>query len=202
MTMQSSARSSGWLALTLSPEFLIASLSSQAEQLTGYSPQELVGRPITQVLADSSSFEILHILDRTKERGHWEGEIAHRSRDGRVFKARSSLSLLEDKGNRAAGYLLTSIVNNNSTTVARDDSALAEVASNLRSLAHDLNNPLAVMMGFTQLLVLNGSCQGRIRTDAELKRVILVVERLHEYALSLYGEQTSNEGTNANARSA
>jgi signal transduction histidine kinase len=149
----------------------------------------------------------LHILDRAKERGHWEGEIAHRSRDGRVFKARSSLSLLEDKGNRAAGYLLTSIVNNNSTTVARDDSALAEVASNLRSLAHDLNNPLAVMMGFTQLLVLNGSCQGRIRTDiekvyAELKRVILVVERLHEYALSLYGEQTSNEGTNANARSA
>ena len=76
--MQSVACSSTWLAAILSPETLITSLSSGAEQFTGYSAQELVGRPVTQILDDSSAFEVPRILDAAKEWGHWEGEIVHR----------------------------------------------------------------------------------------------------------------------------
>ena len=36
-----------------------------------------------------------------------------------------------------------------------DSAAVADIAANLREFAHDLNNPLAVIMGFAQLLVLN-----------------------------------------------
>ena len=68
--------------------------------------------------------------------------------------------------------------------------AVRDVAAKLRTFAHELNNPLAVMMGFTQLIMLNAQCSGKVRADmeklfSELKRVIHVVERLHGYAISL-----------------
>jgi len=32
---------------------------------------------------------------------------------------------------------------------------------------HDLNNPLAILAGFTQLLMANSDCGGKIRSDVE-----------------------------------
>jgi len=189
--MKSLACSSTWLAITLSKDALITALSSGAEQLMGYSVQELIGRPITQILADSSAFDLTRILDTTKEWGGWNGEIIHRSRGGESLEARCKVSLLAGNGNRAAGYLLISDFDKFSGLDDCERPALAEVSGNLRAFAHDLNNPLAVLMGFTQLLILNTNCQGKIRNDvekiyAELKRVIQVVEKLHRYAFSLY----------------
>jgi PAS domain S-box-containing protein len=183
--------SSRWLAATLSPEALIASLSSSAEQFTGYSSQELVGRPITQILADQSAFEMPHILDMAREWGYWEGEVAHRTRGGKSLKARGAVTLLSGKANQSTGFLLVSNLDKSLVLNECDNSAVAEIATNLRTFAHDLNNPLAVIMGFSQLLILNAGCQGKVRTDieklySELKRVIQVVERLHGYAISLY----------------
>jgi PAS domain S-box-containing protein len=189
--MQSLACNSKWLAATMSSDGLIASLSSGAEQFTGYSAQELVGRPITQILADSSAFEIPRILDAANEWGYWQGEIVHRARGGKLLDAQGTVSLLAGAGNRSAGYLLLSNLDKGSVLDKCDNSVVAEVAGNLRTFAHDLNNPLAVMMGFTQLLILNTNCQGKVRSDidklySELKRVIQVVEKLHGYAVSLY----------------
>jgi signal transduction histidine kinase len=57
-------------------------------------------------------------------------------------------------------------------------------------ISHEMNNPLAVSMGFLQLLMLNDQCTGKIRTDlekvrSEMGRLVLAVERLHHYAHSL-----------------
>ncbi len=65
-----------------------------------------------------------------------------------------------------------------------------EIARQLRLIVHELNNPLAVMMGFTQLLLLDGRCEGSVRADldrvyGEMKRVAATVERLDSFALSL-----------------
>jgi signal transduction histidine kinase len=164
-------------------------LSSGAEHCTGYSAQELVGLPITQILADASAFEVPHILDTVKQWGHWQGEIVQRTRSGELLEAWGFVSLLN--GDRASGYLLVSSLKG---SAAFDEGAgsLAEIAANLRTLAHDMNNPLAVIMGFTQLLILNEDCRGKIRNDveklySELKRVIQAVEKLQHYARSLYG---------------
>jgi PAS domain S-box-containing protein len=200
--MQAAVCSSRWIAATLSPEALITSLSSGAEQFTGYSAQELVGRPITQILEDQSAFEVPRILDTAKEWGYWEGEITHISRSGKHLDARGMVSLLAGKPNHPAGYLLISNLSKSLVLDERDSSAIAEVAATLRTFAHDLNNPLAVMMGFTQLLILNQNCQGNIRSDieklfSELKRVIQVVERLHGYTLSLYERPQINQKSSA-----
>jgi PAS domain S-box-containing protein len=188
--MQSVDCSSNWLAATLTSEALITSLSSNAEQFTGYSSQELVGKPIAQILADRAAFEMPRNLELAKEWGYWQGEVVHVSRGGKHFDARCTISLLAGKRNYSSGYLLISNLNRSLELDESENSAVAEIATTLRAFAHEMNNPLAVMMGFSQLIVLNQSCQGNIRNDmeklySELKRVIQVVERLHEYAHSL-----------------
>ena len=74
-----------------------------------------------------------------------------------------------------------------------------DVGSRVRALVHDLNNPLAVVMGSTQLLALNVHCTGKIRSDieklySELEKMAQVVEKLHGYAFSLC-ERGRDSGT-------
>ncbi len=189
--MQSFAYNSRWLAATLSTDAVITSLSYGAEQFTGYSPQELVGRPITQIFSDPTAFEVGRMLDSANQWGHWEGDIIHRTRAGKDLEARGTVSLLAGSGNHSAGYLVFSSLNTKSAGNKPPNALSTEIAGKLRTFSHDLNNPLAVMMGFAQLLILNPNCQGTVRKDieklySELKRVILVVDNLHSYAMSMY----------------
>jgi signal transduction histidine kinase len=205
--MRSLGSSSQLLAATLSPDALITSLSFGSEQLTGYSAQELVGLPVTQIMADFSAFEMPRILDIAKEWGAWQGEIVHRSRGGELLEARSAISLLSGTENRTAGYLLISDLNKPLVSDECGNSVMNEVAANLRAFAHDLNNPLAVMMGFVQLIILDPNCEGKIRNDieklySELKRVTQAVEKLHGYALSLYEKSPPGQASNPGIRRA
>ena len=188
--MQALVCSSMWLAAALSPDARIVSLSASAEQFTGYSVQELVGRPITQIMADHSAFKMPQILSAVKEWGNWEGELIHRTRSGRSLEARGAVTSLAGEGNLPAGFLFMSNMNKTPAMNACDDAAVADIAASLRAFVHDLNNPLAVVMGFAQLLELNSNCNGKVRADIEklseeLKNVVRLVERLHEYAISL-----------------
>ena len=205
--MQRFVYSSRWLAATLSPEAVIVSLSSGAEQFTGYSAQELVGRPVTQILADETAFEMPQILDAAREWGFWEGEIAHRTRGGKLLEARATISLLSGKGYRSTGFLLVSNLDKSLVLNECENSAVAEIAATLRAFAHDLNNPLAVIMGFSQLLILNTSCQGKIRADIEklseeLENVAHIVEKLHVYAISLDNKPKAKQEQTIRAQSA
>ena len=189
--MQALVRSSRWLAVTLSPEGLIESLSSSAEQFTGYPAQDLVGRPITQILADDTAFEIPKILNAAREWGHWEGEVIHSTRSGISLEGRCAVASLSGRGTLPDGFLFVSNLNKMPITGDRDNAAMADVAANLRAIAHDLNNPLAVILGFAQLLVMDSSCNGKVRTDleklySELQNLIRIVEKLHSYAISLH----------------
>jgi PAS domain S-box-containing protein len=195
--MQSLPGSSRWLAATLSLEALITSLSSGAEQFTGYSAQELAGMPVTRILDDSSAFEVPFILKSTKEWGSWGGEIVHRNRDGNLLKARGTLTMLGSREGYQCGYLLISHFDSLSAPGGKEDSIAADTAAKLRVIAHDLNNPLAVIMGYVQLLILDENCPEKIRADieklySELQRIISVVERLRSCSISLCGITAAN----------
>jgi signal transduction histidine kinase len=190
--MQSFPGSSRWLAATLSPDALITSMSAGAEQFTGYSAQELSGLPVTQILADSSAFEVPNMLKSTKEWGSWGGELFHRGRGGNLLKAHGALSVLSSNKGHHCGYLLISNFDSLSGSEDKEDLGASDIAAKLRIIAHDLNNPLAVMMGYVQLIILDENCPGKIRADvekvySELQRVIQGVEKLRSYAISLYG---------------
>lgn len=135
------------------------------------------------------------MMESARLSGHWEGELIHRSRGGKCFKARAALTPLAGVNERAQGYLLVSM-----PAVSSEAGAsiihVPDLAVNLRRISHELNNPLAVMMGFAQLILLNTRCEGQIRSDmeklyAELKCVIQVVDQLHSYAIGLQEEPPS-----------
>lgn len=200
IVMHSFACPSKWLALTLSPEALITSLSSGVEQFIGYSSKELVGRPVTSILVDQSVFELPGILTAVRDWGYWEGEIVLKARDGSPLHARAAFSSLSGAGNRSAGCLMLSMLEEPSAVNGKGGAEIVRVSRTLRALAHDMNNPLAVIMGLTQLMMLSGEYQGKAKGDleklhAELKRVILILEKLHGYAVSLDKEPGENEGS-------
>lgn len=74
--------------------------------------------------------------------------------------------------------------------MAKEELDALTVAADLRAFAHEMNNPLAVALGFAQLLILEDGGTERThssleRIHSELKRVAATVERLHAYAANL-----------------
>ncbi len=181
----------GWFFVTLSPQIFVTALSSDMDGFAGFASREMIGCPITKFLADKTVYEMPHIMDTVKENGKWEGEIFCLDRSGREIPAKSNLVVLSDNENRDMGYLLLLRRNEMRDSNGNDfGSVYAEVGSRLRDLVHDLNNPLAVVMGSTQLLTLSSHCTGKMRVDieklySELEKVVRVVEKLHRYAFSL-----------------
>lgn len=187
----------GFMAISCTRNGLIASISSSVEQLTGYSAPELVGQPITFLMADCSVFEAPRMLDSARESGLWQGEVAYRSGGGESFRARATLTALTGQNETLSGYLLVSILDLRAEDSCNDP-ARRDTAARLRAISHAINNPLAVMMGFAQLILLSTRCEGQIRVDmeklySELKRVIQIVEELHSYAVSLQEAHNSRD---------
>ncbi len=176
------------IAVTFSSDAIIASLSSGAEQWTGYTSRELVGRPVTYLMADKSAYEFQEILKAAADWGTWEGELIIVNRSGVQLTTEGVISTLS--GYSHLGFLM--VVSMGAQVAPRETGldVLSEVGQKLRMISHDMNNPLAVTMGFLQLALLNDQCTGKIRSDmeklhSELGRLVSSVERLHQYARSL-----------------
>ena len=188
--MESLTSSSDWIAVTFSYETLITSLSPGIESFAGCSGSEMIGRPITQFLADRTVYEMPCMLDTVKKEGRWEGEIVYRDCRRNEIKAHGVLIPLSGPEVHNSGYLLQSKLTEFQDLDSGSISIYSEVGSHVRTLVHDLNNPLAVIMGSAQLLALNPGCTGKVRSDieklySELGRMAHVVEKLHGYAISL-----------------
>jgi len=177
-------------AITFSVDTLITSFSSGIEVFAGYSKNEIVGRSVARILADSSVFDMPKILDTVKSEGGWEGSITFRDRNKKSVKAYGTVLPLAEGDCRNTGYLLLARLGK--FTNAGNESGLeySYIGNRIRELVHEINNPLAVIMGSTQLLAMNSGCTGKVRSDIEklydeLEKVAHVVERLHGYAFSL-----------------
>ncbi len=186
------------MALTFSSKALIQSVSCGAEQLTGYSPQDLIGRPITHVLADGSAFEVPQMLESAREWGMWEGDLDLLDRSGIRLRCQSTIACLHGRGDQQSGYLLSATPTRHIVLNSEERGVIQQVGGQLRMISHELNNPLAVIMGFSQLIMLSTQCTGKVRSDmekitSEMQRVIQAVEKLHQYAVNLQEECPGSE---------
>lgn len=187
------AHADQFLAVTFSPDALISGVSPGVEHWSSYSATELIGHPITHLLADRSVFELPHIIECVSALGVWEGDFVLTNRSGVELHTRGGISTLAGCGQFRPGFLLVATSRGAPALSPDDRTALQEAGARLRMLSHEMNNPLAVMMGFIQLILLNPQCAGKVRADmeklfSEMDRVVRVVERLHQYALSLQEE--------------
>jgi PAS domain S-box-containing protein len=181
---------------------IITSWNRGAERLFGYKAQEIIGKPIDLIIPPERHDEersILARLRRGERIDHYE--TVRVARDGRLIDLSLTISPIRDGRGRIIG----------ASKVARDITAQKEVEEKLRrqaeeleqqliasgrlvslgeitaSMAHEFNNPLGIIMGFTQDLLgetkpSSSNYQALKIIDEEAKRCQKIIRDLIDYA--------------------
>ena len=129
--------------------------SPRAEELLGYRPDEVLGRPVSgyQRGGLKSARTLMQRLRREERIREHEAEIL--ARDGRWVECRFSLALLRDAGGAEIGTLA---ILEDTTEHKRLEAQLRQaqkmeaVGRLAGGIAHDFNNLLAVIMGHSDLI--------------------------------------------------
>jgi nitrogen-specific signal transduction histidine kinase len=196
--MTSTGKHFSWMAVTFSPDGVIRSVAPGDAHLFPHPASELVGCHITHLLAVTSVLKIPHMIQAARKSGFWQGEIFLRTGDSRSFPASGRLAAISGMDTEGETLLLLSM-----SRVGETDPGVScnlyEVGARLREIAHQLNNPLAVMMGYAQLVLMDIPAEGRIRADVELifeqtQKIAGLVEKLRDYGAALQGESQMQPG--------
>src|SRR5881628_221760 len=169
---------------------MIASWNAGAERLYGYAAREVVGRwPIALVIPPEHRDELSMILERLA-RGervdHYETayETVQMTRAGQRIDVSVTVSPIRDAEGRIVGVssIARDITHRKQIEAAlRERDALRYVAGLAAAAAHEINNPLAVVVGQAQLLEETLAAAGRRRLEEILeaaRRIQEIVDRL------------------------
>ena len=162
------------IILTTDNKGCITEFNHGAEKLTGFSRGEVLGRPCGTLLNESGS-------ERLVERIRAEGGIYNYScsfgkKDGSELSLEFNMAALEDEGAESRGtvWIGRDVTALKSTQLqllqAKKLSTIGEVIS---GVAHELNNPLSGVLGYSQLLLARHSGGSMTRG----------LERIHESAI-------------------
>jgi PAS domain S-box-containing protein len=122
----------------------ISEFNPAAERTFGYSRAEVVGRPVDILYADAvTSMPVREALQRD---GKYTGEVLNKRKDGSVFPAFVSASVMRDADGKIIGVMGIS-------SDITDRKALErQRADFVAMLTHDIKNPLASILGYVDLL--------------------------------------------------
>jgi PAS domain S-box-containing protein len=164
---------------------IITTWNAGAERLYGYSAREAIGQPISMLIPRERADELPKILARLARGEHVDPfETVRRTKDGRLVDVSITVSLTLDANGRIFG----------ASTIARDMTAqkeieaanrerdaLRSVASLAAAAAHEINNPLAVVVSQAHLLDDAVDASGRRRIAEILEatqRIEAIVARM------------------------
>jgi two-component system cell cycle sensor histidine kinase/response regulator CckA len=147
--------SSAEAIVAVGPDQNVMSWNAGAEQIYGYTRAEAVGRPLADlILPPDRRASTQTLLTRLQAARSITSEVQHMRRDGSVFPAEATASVISDASGALAGISL----------IARDITARHELEDQLRQaqkmeavgqlaggIAHDFNNLLTVISGYGQL---------------------------------------------------
>jgi len=135
---------------------IITSWNAGAERLYGYSAREAIGQPISMLVPPERADELPKILARLARGEHMDHyETVRRTKDGRLLDVSVTVSPTLDASGRifGASSIARDITAQKEIEAAnRERDALRSVASLAAAAAHEINNPLAVVVGQAQLL--------------------------------------------------
>jgi PAS domain S-box-containing protein len=152
-----------WRAIYVNPAFV---------RMTGYAPEDILGvnpRDLLKPVGESAEQQVE--IAETLARGEpWTGEWKCRRKDGTEFDERVTLCPITDDGGNVVNYL----------AVRRDISREIALESEMRQahkmeaagmlaggVAHDFNNILQIIMGYTQILIRRLTPDDPVRADLE-----------------------------------
>ena len=157
---------------------MITSWNAGAERLYGYSAREVIGRwPIGITIPEDELPQTLLRVGRGERVDHYETVGVRK--DGRRVHVSVTVSPIRGAGGRIVGASLIArdITHRKEAEAAiRERDTLRYVASLAAAAAHEINNPLAAVMGQAELLADEVDAKGRGRIDEILKAVSRIQE--------------------------
>jgi PAS domain S-box-containing protein len=157
---------------------VITSWNAGAERLYGYTAPEVIGRlPIGITIPEQELPEILDRVGRGERVDPYETVGVRK--DGRRIKVSVTVSPIRDAEGETIG---ASLIARDITHRKEGEAAIPErdtlryVASLAAAAAHEINNPLMVIIGNAELLADKVGTQGRVQIDEILKALSRIQE--------------------------
>lgn len=161
---RSLASSAGAAIVTADPQGRITFMNATGETMFGYAPDELVGRPISDLMPaeDGAAIEkragrLLKAADSGSNDRTME--FLARRKDGTEFPVELSLASWVVNGRRSTGGVLRDITERRSMQASLEERAHSLEAANKElaafsySVSHDLRAPLRGLQGFSEALL-------------------------------------------------
>lgn len=167
----------------------IIEFNSAAEKTFQYSRDEIIGQHIDILYADpKKEGQLVH--EETALNGCCVREIMNRRKNGEQFPAFLSASLLKDSSGEVAGYMgVSRDITETKTTqkMLLQSAKLASLGELAANIAHEINNPMTAVLGYTSFLLEDmeegGDYYESLKTiERESLRVRDIVRNLLDFA--------------------
>jgi PAS domain S-box-containing protein len=162
----------------MTPDGMVTSWNAGAERLYGYTAREVIGRwPIGITVPEDEQSKILKRVGRGERVDHYETVGVRK--DGCRINVSVTVSPIRDAGGRIIGA--SSIARDitqrkEAEAVTPERETLRYVAGLAAAAAHEINNPLAVIMGYAQLLADKVDAQGQ----GQIEEILEALSRIQE----------------------
>ncbi len=190
----------------LDPEGRVVSWNDGAERIKGYSAEDILGRHFSVLYTeeDVNAGRPFYALEQAKKDGRWQDEGWRVRKDGSRFWADVVITALYDSAGELRGFgKVIRDVTERKRMEAQLEANRAQIASSARlaalgmmagGVAHEVNNPLAIIHGTASDLMEaaeSGSSADEVR--AGCRRIIETVERMNKIVKNL--RQVSRDGS-------
>jgi two-component system CheB/CheR fusion protein len=147
-------------------------------RMHGYGVEQLIGRPLSELLDSTSREELPGHLRQTDSQGSFTYEAIHVRRDGSRFPVQAQATSLKDDSGRTLYRAATFQDVTEHRRLEQDlnrrneELAAADIAKNqfISVLSHELRSPLNVILLWSHIL------QGPDRTDDDLRTGLEIIE--------------------------
>lgn len=175
-------------------------VNSAFARMHGYTPEDMVGMPITNLHNKEQMDDYKKLLNQLRTQGSGEGEIGHIRKDGTAFPTYASITLLKNSEGEPMGTL--AVLRDITGTKLREEEfniysekmARAEELASLgilsATVAHELTQPLTVIRllienALTKLEVTSSpeTVTRRLKDSlTEVSNITSIVDRFRNYA--------------------